>query len=84
VFTVKMWRTSLSDRTPLKPLDELVHPDTGPASVCLSDRQRFDIGIELAPLSSPIVADLSGNFAALRRLGPAHAPARLSELRFLR
>src|SRR5580704_3837867 len=59
---------------PLKTLDELVHPDANLVSVSLGDCQRFDMGIEFAPLSSPIGADLilSDNFAALRSLGPAH------------
>src|SRR5580692_12317260 len=59
---------------PLKALDELVHPDAGLASVFLGHSERFDEGIELTPLSSPIGADLffSDNFAALRSLGPAY------------
>jgi hypothetical protein len=59
---------------PLKALDELVHSDTGLASVFLGHCERFDMGIELTPLSSPIGADLffSDNLAALRGLGPAH------------
>ena len=43
---------------PLKALDELVHPDAGLASVFLGHCERFDMGIELTPLSSPIGADL--------------------------
>ena len=59
---------------PFKTLDELVHPDAGLASVFLGHCKRFDMGIELTSLSSPIVADLffSDNLAALRSLGPAH------------
>lgn len=47
--------------------DKLVHPDADSASVFLGDGQRFDMAIELAPLSSPISADLflSDNPAAL-------------------
>ena len=57
---------------PLKALDELVHPDTGLASIFLGYRKRFDMGIELTPLSSPVGADLvlSDDLAALRSLGP--------------
>src|SRR6266404_5502 len=59
---------------PLKALDELVHPDACLASVFLGHCKRFDTGIELTPLSSPVGADLflSDNLAALRSLGPAH------------
>jgi hypothetical protein len=59
---------------PLKALDELVHPDACLASVFLGHCKRFDMGIELTPLSSPVGADLvfSDNLAALRSLGPAH------------
>jgi NAD(P)-dependent dehydrogenase (short-subunit alcohol dehydrogenase family) len=58
----------------LKALDELVHSDASPASVFLGHCKRFDMGIELTPLPSPIAADLffSDNLAALRSLGPAH------------
>src|ERR1700733_11338565 len=59
---------------PLKALDELAHPDACLASAFLSDCERFDMGIELTPLSGPVGADLffSNNLAALRSLGPAH------------
>src|SRR5271154_7461162 len=59
---------------PLKALDELVHPDAGLAPVFLGHCERFDMGIELTPLSSPIGANLffSDNLATLRSLGPAH------------
>src|SRR5258708_9684012 len=43
---------------PLKALDELVHPDPCLASVFLGHCKRFDMGIELTPLSSPVGADL--------------------------
>ena len=43
---------------PFKTLDELVHPDAGLASVFPGDCERFDVGIKLIPLSSPIGADL--------------------------
>jgi hypothetical protein len=53
----------------LKALDELVRSDADLASLSLGHCQRFDMGIELAPLSSPVGADLflSDNPAALRR-----------------
>jgi hypothetical protein len=59
---------------PLKTFDELVDPDADLASVSLGDCQWFDMGIELAPLSSPIGADLflSDSFAALRGPGPVY------------
>ena len=59
---------------PLKALDELVHPDACPAFVILGHCKRFDMGIELAPLSSPVGADLffSHDLAALRSPGPAN------------
>src|SRR5215469_9307314 len=59
---------------PLKALDDLAHSDADLASHSLDDCERFDMGIELAPLSSPVGADLflSDNFAPLRSLGPAH------------
>src|SRR6202171_6740464 len=59
---------------PLKALDELVHPDAGLASILLGHRKRFDIRIELTPLSSPVGAGLflSDDLAALRSPGPAH------------
>src|ERR1700677_697863 len=52
---------------PLKTLDELVHPDADLVSAFVGHCERFDMGIELAPLSSPIGADLflSNNLAAL-------------------
>src|SRR5262245_5879718 len=58
----------------LKALYELVHPDTGLAPVFLGHCKRFNMGIELTPLSLPIGADLffSDNFSALGSLGPAH------------
>lgn len=43
-------------RTPWKALDELVHSDAGLASAFLSHCERFDMGIELTPLPSPIGA----------------------------
>jgi hypothetical protein len=51
----------------LKVLDALMHPDANLASAFLGDFQRFDMAIELAPLSSPVGADLffSDNLAAL-------------------
>jgi hypothetical protein len=49
---------ALRQNIPLKTLDELVHPDADLASVCLDDCQRFDMGIEFAPLSGPIGTDL--------------------------
>jgi len=54
--------------------DQLAHPDADLASVFLGDCQRFDMAIELTPLSSPIGADLffSDNPAALGSLRPAH------------
>jgi len=39
---------------PFKALDELVHPDAGLASLFLGHCKRFDIRIELIPLSSPV------------------------------
>src|ERR1700679_623222 len=59
---------------PLKALDELVHPDARLGSIFLGHCERFDMGIELTPLSSPIGTDLffSDNLAALGSLGPAH------------
>jgi len=59
---------------PFKALDELVHPDAGLASIFLGHCKRFDIRIELIPLSSPVGADLflSDDLAALRCLGPAY------------
>src|ERR1700758_5251701 len=59
---------------PLKALDELVHPDADPACIFLGHRKRFNIRIELTPLSSPVGADLflSDDSAALGSLGPAH------------
>src|ERR1035441_1255081 len=58
----------------LKALDELVHPDADLVSIFLGHCKRFDIRIELTPLSSPVGADLfsSDNLAALRSLWPAH------------
>src|ERR1700722_6961548 len=59
---------------PLKALDELVHPDADLASIFLAHRKRFDIRVELTPLSNPVGANLflSDDLAALRSLGPAH------------
>src|SRR5215471_14811352 len=59
---------------PLRALDELVRSDAGLASVFLGHCERFDMGIELTPLPSPIGTDLflSDNFAALRSFWPAH------------
>src|SRR5215472_2580623 len=51
-----------------------MHLDANLATVFLGDFQRFDMAIELAPLSSPICADLflSHNSSALRSLWPTH------------
>src|SRR5579863_1585099 len=74
VHSKYMENFAVRQNIPLKILDELVHPDADLASVSLGDCQRFDMGIELAPLSSPIGADpfLSDNFSALRSLRPVH------------
>src|ERR1700739_312381 len=58
----------------LKVLYELMHLDANLASFFLGDFQWFDMAVKLAPLSSPIGADLilSDNLAALRSFGPAH------------
>src|SRR5260221_12031456 len=58
----------------LKALDMLVHPDAGLASVFLGHCERFDMVIELIPLSTLIGADLffSDNFAALPSLVPSY------------
>ena len=52
---------------PFKISDDLVHSDSDPASIFHGYCQRFDMTIELTPLSSPISTDLflSGNPAAL-------------------
>jgi hypothetical protein len=65
---------AIRKNVPLKALDELVHPEADLASIFLGHRKRFDIRIELTPLSSPVGADLflSDDLAALRSLGPAH------------
>src|ERR1700740_3093251 len=59
---------------PFKISDDLVSSDSDPASTFLGYCQRFDMTIELTPLSNPISADLflSDNPAALRSFGPAH------------
>src|SRR5258708_33857014 len=58
---------------PLKALDELVHPDAVLASVFLGHCERFDMVIDLPPLSSPIgaVRFFSENFASTQSHGPA-------------
>lgn len=65
----------------LKRLDELMHPDSSLVSVFLGHCKRFDIGIELTPLSSPVGADLvlANHLAALRRFGPAHVSRHQSQ-----
>src|SRR6185437_5265389 len=59
---------------PLNALNELAHLYADDASVLLGNGERFDMRIELTPLSSPIDADLffSHNSAALRSLEPTH------------
>ena len=41
-----------------KTLHEFVHPDADPASIFLGYCKRFDMAIELTPLTNPIGADL--------------------------
>jgi hypothetical protein len=74
VYGENMENLAVRKNITFKTLDELVHPDPGPASVFHGYCNRFDVGIELTPLPSPIGADLffSDNFAALRSFGPDH------------
>ena len=62
-----MEKNAVRKNLPLKALDELVNPDAGLSSIFLGYYKRFDIGIELASLSSQILANLlfSDNLAAL-------------------
>jgi hypothetical protein len=59
----------------LKRLDELMHPDSYLVSVFHGHCNRFDMGIELTPLSSPVGADLffANHLTALGRFRPAPA-----------
>src|SRR5580698_2162497 len=74
LYGENMENLAVRKNIPFKTLDDLVYSDSDPAAVFLGDCKRFDMGIELTPLSSPIGADLffSDNLAALRSLGPAH------------
>jgi len=63
---------AVEEDIPLKALDELVDADAELTFGVGGDRERFDVGIELGPLASPVGADLffANDLAALGGFGP--------------